>query len=159
MVRFQVEDEQPLASFALVYRAAEHSIDPEPKPGGGEASLLINDVNLELDDRARLLYAWGYCPLVAATATSEKPPQRSRNGVLAASLEGLVPGSSLRLNAAERWPVYVNEEAGWICIGEPRAPAQAVWVEFAPATVAVLADAEIRALWLRPVALPKRAKS
>jgi len=158
-VRFQLEDEQPQESFALVYRAEECSISPDPFPGGGEASLLINDVNLELDNRSRVLYAWGYCPLVRATATTEKP-KRGRVAMLSANLEeALVPGSSLRLNTADRWPVYLNDEVGWICIGEPRVPAHAIWVEFASATVAALIDAEIRALWMRPVTLPKEVCS
>lgn len=155
-VRFQLEDEQPQKGFALVYRADEYSIGPDPFPGGGEASLLLNDVNLELDDRSRVLYAWGYCPLATATATTEKPKCGRVAVLLANCEEALVPGSSLRLNAAaDRWPVYLNDEDGWICIGEPRVPAHAIWVEFASATVAVLINAEIRALWMRPVALPK----
>lgn len=155
MLKFRVEDRQRKAEFNVVFRPEEHSIDAVPAPGKGITSVLVNDMNLELDQRGRVLYAWGYCPIVNASSTSMRP-RRSKVGSLVAFLRGdVVPGISERLNPSERWPIFVNEEAGWICLGEPEDLVGALWVEFAPATVAMIVRQRLRALWVRPTNLPR----
>jgi hypothetical protein len=46
----------------LVYWQDEYSFDVEPGAGVGFTSLLLNDLNLEMDEEARIVSVWGYCP-------------------------------------------------------------------------------------------------
>lgn len=46
-------------SGQLVYRRSEQSLDVEPKPARGVASLLINDIQIEVDEDGRLIFVWG----------------------------------------------------------------------------------------------------
>jgi hypothetical protein len=56
-VRFRVEDVPMMGSSAiLVYRAADHAFDVGPKLNGGGASLLVNDLQVEVDEDGRALY-------------------------------------------------------------------------------------------------------
>ena len=48
-MRFSIQDVTPVSPVTLVYRPMDHAFDVEPKPHGGGASLLVNDVQLELD--------------------------------------------------------------------------------------------------------------
>ena len=57
-MRFEVEPNASVLPAALVYRSQDYSFDVEPKPEGGGASLLVNDLQLEVDDEGKLLYAW-----------------------------------------------------------------------------------------------------
>lgn len=153
-MRFRIAGDRPTADeFTLVFRDGEHSIGPEPQPSG-YTSLLVNEVNLEIDDESRILFPWGYCPLFGAVRTS-KCPEKSTRSILYACLDKeFPPGVSLRINPDERWPTAINTDVGWICLGSIECSESAKWVEFAPASVAVLEDGRLTALWLRPNTLP-----
>lgn len=129
----------------LVYRRSEQQVDTEPPTDEGFASLLVNDVQIELTDAGLLRHVWGYCPDSSWTRQSLDAP-KAEVGCLAFR-GNLVPGVSRRLNA-ERWPVGRDESTGWICIGDCTANFEAV--AFAPGAIAMLASGEIVALWLKP---------
>jgi hypothetical protein len=130
----------------LVYRRGDRGLDVEPHPDSGGTSLLVNDTQIELDEDARLVYVWGYCPHESWQPARLEPP-RSSLGRLSYSGQAIIPGVSIRLNE-QRWPVLFDDSTGWICLGDPAARGDAV--EFSPGATAVLNDGSLQALWLHP---------
>ncbi len=134
-------------SGRLVYRRSERSLDLEPRPVKGVTSLLVNDVQIEVDEDGRLLYVWGLCPHESwATARLDAPTMKP--GRLQFVNGPLTPGVSKRLNQHGRWSVIYDEASKWLCIGD--ASVKAEMIEFAPGALAMLNDGELTALWLHP---------
>ncbi len=150
-MRFSIEDAVIIPSITLVYRPMDHAFDVEPKPLGGGASLLVNDLQLELDEDGRVLYAWGLCPQTSWTEEAGEPP-RARRAVLVAQLPAdFSPGMSMRLNT-HLWPVTVDRRSGWVRVGGTHESDDAV--EFALGMVATFLDRQLVGVWLRPRELP-----
>lgn len=150
MRRIRIREEEPLVNFKLLYRTSEFSIDVDPKPEGGGGSLQVNYLNLEMDPDGRVLYPWGYCPLFQALPITTVPRLVGRGVLQPAEVLDIVPGIAHSLTPDEYWPVSVNEETGWICIGTPVASESAAWVEFAASSIAVVVDQGLVAIWLQP---------
>ncbi len=153
-MKFLVEERVNEGNFSLVYIGKDHSFDVEPLFESGETSVLINDLQLEIDHESKILYVWGYCPLIKYEETREFP-RGCKNYTLVALLDKpQVLGVSHRLNENKRWPIYLNKERGWVCIGNPMTMGKEM-VEFAPQCVATIESGEIIALWLKPQELPE----
>lgn len=134
------------ASGRLVYRRSEHSLDVEPRPDRGVASLLVNDVQIEIDEDGRLIYVWGLCPQESWESATLVPPS-AKPGRLQ-YLGEVVPGVSKRINAGKRWVVGHDSSSQWLRIGDDSA--QGETVAFAPGAVAVIRESELVVLWLNP---------
>jgi hypothetical protein len=134
-------------SGRLVYRRAEYSLDVEPKPTGGVASLLVNDIQIEVDEDGRLIFVWGLCPQESWTPATIEPPD-APVGLLRYSGLPVTPGVSKRLNAGKRWAVHHDSSNEWLCVGDQSSVGERV--TFAPGAVATLSNGELTALWLRP---------
>lgn len=141
-------DGKPL-SGQLVYRRSEHSLDVDPRPNRGIASLLVNDVQIEIDEDGRLLYVWGLCPYESWTAARLDSPA-AKAGRLQYINGEIIPGVSKRLNVGERWPVHYDTSSKWLCIGDTSSRDDLII--FAPDAVAALHDGELTGLWLHPIA-------
>ena len=59
----------------------------------------------------------------------------------------VIPGVSHRLTEPSAWPILVNPQSGWICIGDPEVSEPFESVEFASDTIAVLKDGALRDPW------------
>ena len=137
--------------FQLVYRQSEHSFQAIPKPNGGITSILVNDLQLEVDDQGTVLYAWGLFPHAEkCDPTTSVPPTARRLRLRFIPDEHWVPGVSSRLNKTP-WSMFANKSEGWVGVGDPNVPYEAQAVEFAPNSIAVLVDNSIVAVWLKPV--------
>jgi hypothetical protein len=135
--------------FLLVYRSEDYSFDVEPLNERGISSIMINELQLEIDDDARIIYVWGYCPLIKYDEI-DAFPQMYHSGSLIALLDSPpVPGISYRLNEDKRWSVYINKKKGWVCIGDPKMDDKQL-IEFAPDCIATMDGLEIIAVWLHP---------
>jgi hypothetical protein len=134
-------------SGRLVYRRSEHSLDVEPRPERGAASLLVNDVQIEIDEDGRLIYVWGLCPHESWKPSTLDVPA-SKPGRLQYVGGEVVPGVSKRLNAGQRWNTSHDSSSQWLCIGDESAHGE--MIAFAPGAVAVLKEAELVALWVHP---------
>lgn len=148
-MRFRTEIGAGVGS-SLVYRPYDYAFDVEPKPEGGESSLLVNDLQLEIDDEGRVLYVWGYCPHTSWSTASVEPPLARRATLAAETPDDLAPGTSMRISK-ERWPVHVDLQTGWVRVGRC---VEGDVVEFAPGVRACLSEGELVCLWLRPRELP-----
>ncbi|MCG8423628.1 MAG: hypothetical protein MJE77_37495 [Proteobacteria bacterium] len=150
-MRFNVEPEQMRPRVTPVYRSQDFAFDVEPKPESGGASVLVNDVQLEVDEDGVVLYAWGLCPHTTWSETCDALPT-TRRGMLRAELpDDFTPGTSIRVNR-ERWPVAANPETGWVRIGESSAVDDCI--EFADGMVACLAAGRLVSLWIHLTTMP-----
>jgi hypothetical protein len=134
----------------LVYRESEHSFDVLGRAAGGISSLLVEDLNLELDDQGRVLYAWGLCPRTQWVQASLRPPRAERRKLLVTSGAPETPGTSRRLGAGGHWSALVSNDGAWVCIANSPAEEEQEAVEFMPGAIAVLDHLNrLKALWLR----------
>jgi|GEM_PF-644371 len=149
-----IEEYQKDQNFSLVYRDEDYSFDIEPLDGTGDTSIMINDLQLEIDYEGRIMYVWGLCPLIEHEETEEVPTKYKMGSLVAQLNKPPILGISYRLNEDYRWPIYINRKEGWICIGNPKTENENL-IEFAPNCIATLNNKEIIAVWLKPKTLPK----
>ena len=131
----------------LIYRTKDRAFDVSPRPADGGVSLLVNDVQIELDEDGVLLFVWGFCPHESWLEAPLPVPFANSVGVRWSG-PALVPGVSRRLNPNERWPVTHDTTTRWICVGDPGAEGERI--AFAPGAVLVLQGGTLAALWLHP---------
>jgi hypothetical protein len=153
-MKFLIQNPQEVQKFSLVYRAEDYSFDVEPLDGSGDTSIMINDLQLEIDHEGRILYVWGLCPLIEYQETDEIPQKYKVYSLVALLDKPPVPGISYRLNEESRWPVYINKKKGWVCLGDPKTKNKEL-IEFAPNCVATMDEQELIAIWLHPKELPE----
>lgn len=152
-MKFLIQKSETTQTFSLVYREEDYSFDIEPHDDSGFTSIMINDLQLEIDDEGKIIYVWGLCPLIKYEDTRETPERYESNSLFALLDKPPIPGISYRLNEKERWPIYINKKKGWVCIGDPKINGKQL-IEFVPNCVATLEDQEITAIWLKPRDLP-----
>ena len=138
----------------LVYRADEYSFDFEPAPLGALTSVLINDLNLELDGDGRLVSVWGMCPYPTWKRTSLTLPSAENGEVFFVSDLPLVRGVSVPVNKIGTWPVYVDLASGWVRVASGGAAAAAV-KPLPGVIVETTWEDDIASLWLMPASLPE----
>lgn len=156
-MKFSLEECHDGQDFDLVYRDEEYSFDIDPYENEGFTSILVNDLQLEINDQGEVLYVWGYCPLINYEETTAFPKKIQKKSLFAILVPPPIPGVSYKLNENERWNIYINKKKGWICLGNPKTK-NVQMVEFSPHCVATLENQEIIAIWLHPFALPEHIK-
>jgi hypothetical protein len=137
----------------LVYRSDEYSFDVEPPSRNGSASVLVNDINLELDETGRVVSLWGLCPHTR---------WRPKKLVTPASIQGqaqfngsdmpLRVGESVRLNK-DAWPVFVDTNSGWVSLDGGRTASRFI-ESLAHVLLGLDSNGDIVSLWLKPLKLP-----
>jgi hypothetical protein len=160
-IKFRIEKQLDQPCFSLVYHEEDYAFDAEPFYGGGETSILINFLQLEIDYDGTILYVWGYCPLIEYKETDEFPKNYQTYDLVAILDKPPIPGISYRINNVneEWWPIFINKKKGWVCLGNPLPNEKQQMVEFAPNCVAALENQEITAVWLKPKSLPELPES
>jgi len=153
-MKFLIQEPHNDQNFILVYRKEDYSFDIEPLVESGDASILINELQLEIDYNGKIMYAWGYCPLINHKETREFPKDYKKHSLLALLDKSVSPGISYVLNEDCRWQVYFNKREGWICLGNPNTKHKQL-IEFAPNCIATMEGKEIIAIWLHPERLPE----
>jgi hypothetical protein len=137
--------------FELIYRPEEYSFDSVPRPVDCVSSVLVNDLELELSDEGAVICVTGLCPHPGWQVRHLKSPAASRRTLFVAE-ENWTPGISKRLTGIQEWPMFVDYDAGCICVG--KSDLLVGGVEFAPGSIAVLESQKLVAIWLRPRSLP-----
>ncbi|MGC1877911.1 MAG: hypothetical protein WA347_05260 [Rhabdochlamydiaceae bacterium] len=155
-MKFLIQKSEITQKFSLVYREEDYSFDIEPHDESGFTSIMVNDLQLEIDDEGKIIYVWGLCPLIKYEETNETPENYESNSLVALLGKPPIPGISYRLNEKERWPIYINKKKGWVCVGNPKINGKQM-IEFVPNCIATLQDQEITAIWLKPKDLSKLA--
>ncbi len=152
-MRFFTQDSQQEQNFSLVYRAEDYSFDVEPLDGTGDSSIMINDLQLEIDHEGKIMYVWGFCPLIEYQKTDQVPVEYKTCTLVALLDKPPTLDISYRLNENNRWPIYINKGKGWVCIGNPTIQGRNL-IEFSPNCVATMDREELIAVWLHPKDLP-----
>lgn len=137
----------------VIYRISEHSFDVEPASLEGFTSLLINDLNLELDKKGQIISVWGLCPRKHWLPANLSPPQARPATICIGDIASIKPNVSIRLNA-EPWPVYVDTVSGWVRI----AAKDRIGVYFAELFLGAILGFDDKwhlvELWLKPTEEP-----
>jgi hypothetical protein len=138
-----------ITSGTLVYRPEEYSFDMEPAPAKSFTSILIDDLNMEVDEAGRVISIWGLCPHTRWTEAKLTLPSSQKGVVLAISDRPLLRGVSVRLNRVKYLPTYVDRDSGWVRIKATPLPAAAV--EMFPGVIVEIDDhGQFSSLWLQP---------
>jgi len=152
-MRFVFDKNAEIAIGKVVYSAKGYCFGFEPHIVGG-TSILINDVQLEVDMDGYLLYAWGACPYTKWLDMDAEPPPATRARIQVKEWE-LIPGVSTMINPDKIWDVWVNRKTRWVCVGNYRNLPGSIYVEFASDSIIGFSPAlEVISLWLRPISLP-----
>lgn len=156
-MKFNIQAPQEDQNFSLIYRAEDYSFDIEPLCGTGDTSIMINELQLEIDYEGKVMYVWGLCPLMHYKDTNILPQKYQKHTLVAMLDKPPIPGISYRLNEDGRWPIFINKKKGWVCLGNPEINDRQL-VEFAPDCIATMDGQELIGLWLHPNALPDLKK-
>jgi hypothetical protein len=137
----------------LVYRPEDFSFDVEPHLTGF-ASVLVNDLSLEVNETGKLIKVWGYCPHHAWTKSTVVPPSAKNLEVFAVSSERFLSGVSQSVNSDRRWPVYFDAQSGWVCLDSGRTATS--YAEVLNGVIIGLDDhQQLAVVHLKPKSLPK----
>jgi len=152
-MKFLVKKKNNDRCFSLIYNEKEYSFSIEPFQNSiGYTSLSINLLQIEIDYDRRIVYVWGYEPLMRYQETDKFPSAYENKDLVAVLDKELIPGVSIGLE--KEWPTYINKKMGWVCIGDPTIEGKRL-IEFAPDCVAALdKENEMVAIWLHPRELP-----
>ncbi len=138
----------------VVYLAKEYSFDFYNNNEKGISSLLINDLQLQIDEFGNVLYAWGYCPHVSwIVDLSLMPPPTSKGEIIVMGKTEFKKGVSYHVNEDQKWLAYSNKSNGWICIGDKDClNERCFFVEFATGSIAAISQNNyLKAIWLHPL--------
>src|SRR6218665_21404 len=149
-MKFIIEYGNFVEQRLLTYIPAECSFDIEPIVSKIDFELLLNKISLSVVDN-RIIQLWGFCGLDKSMKSGYQVPEYKKGSL---SVEhNLNYGFAYGINDAHEYPVYLNVQSGWVCIGEPEKKGNAV--EFINNCVAVIDDdKQFVSLWLKPERLP-----
>lgn len=140
----------------LTYVSNDYAFRFEPEiQQSTYCSIQINSLQLETDDRGRLLFPRGYCPLLNYKETDLSPPIAKQNAAMIADISPKkIPGVTYALGSSTAWTIWINKNGGWVCLGEPGIDDSCDAVEFANGAIAVICDSQLMSVWLQPAFLP-----
>lgn len=148
-MKFHIDYNAHLSKGALVYYSDEFSLETRNQKECGVTSILVNDVQLEINENGIVCAVWGMCPHTVWKECSILLP-RYKQGALLLD-EELCPGVSLRTNSSEsRWSVKHDSKTGWIALCSENDITTIDVVEFLPNCIAALHKSKLVCLWLKP---------
>jgi hypothetical protein len=149
-MRFKIKPGYINENMSIVYRKNEYSFDAIPKPEGGVSSILLNDIQLEIDTEGRILYIWGLSPYTSWISVELSPPS-GKKGIINVELDkDVIPGVAVRIGEVGEWPVFHDDKLGWICIGNAVYTNQEETIELCADCRLVINDDNLVALWIHP---------
>lgn len=152
-MRFRIDRSTHRApNSVLIYRPEEYSFDVDPAPGRSFTSVLLDDLNLEIDATGRVVSVWGLCPHTRWVPTKLAPPEAAFGEIFFVPDAALLPGVSIPLNHNSYLPVQVDQASGWVRIAGPgTSTASASSVRLLPGIIfEVTEQGQLCALWLKP---------
>jgi hypothetical protein len=133
---------------ALVYRPDEYSFAVVPAPSGF-TSVLVDDLNLELNEGGKVISVWGMCPHTRWLPATLTPPDAPCGDIFFIPDEPLSRGISLQLNRDRYLPVLIDRKSGWILIQAPGKPVSSV--KFLSGVIFEITEqGQLCAIWLKP---------
>jgi hypothetical protein len=147
-MKFRVDLTQHCIDGELAYIPEHYSIKYETQNDEGISSLLLNDLQLEIDTEGQVLWVYGLCPHTTWHNTLLEPPLFEPGSLFVETGDTIVPGISIRINKSKRWEVYADKNKGWLRIGESENNKTTIAVEFAKNCIAVIYENSLDAIWL-----------
>ena len=143
-----------IANCALIYRAEEFSFDVVPSLSSF-TSVLVNDLNLDINESGLALSVWGLCPYTSWKITNLVAPKVDFGDVVLATKKPLHAGISLRMHQGLYWPVLVDPSSGWVVLASGNEAFSRAKIL---SGVILETDRHHRLcnVWLRPDKLPER---
>lgn len=139
----------PQSKGDLVYYSDEFSLDTRNRKDCGFTSILVNDVQLEINEDGIACAVWGMCPHTVWKEDSILLPIYKPGALLLD--DELCPGVSLRINSPEsRWAIKHDSKTGWIVLSSGYEITSIEAVEFLPNCIAALHERRLVCLWLKP---------
>jgi len=137
-------------SAEVVYRPKEYSFDTLPAElRRGFASVLVDDLNLEVDEGGRVVSVWGMCPHTRWVEATLAPPSAEPGDLFVLPDHPFVRGISLEVNPQRYRPTYVDRRLGWVKVSIQDLSASAV--EVLPGMIVEVSDGgKLCSLWLKP---------
>jgi hypothetical protein len=154
-MKFNIDYDGIAEQRVLSYLVEDYSFDIEPWEGVTNVDLALNYLCLTvLGEDNHVIQVSGFCPYGEWIKTNHNVPQNRQGRLKITNVDDLnpQPGIGYGINNVH-WPVYVNPDIGWVCIGNPESVGEAV--EFINGCVAVIsANSDFLSLWLKPKELP-----
>ena len=152
-MKFAIQHSEDIGQQELVYLNDEYSFYTGNTNQKVDMELIVNKLSLAVSDD-QIIDVNGFCGLAEWMRANYKTPEY-KTGILKVE-HSLKSGLAYSINndLDYEYPVYVNAQTGWVCIGDPLELGNAV--EFAKNCVAVISDGgEFLSLWLKPKSLPE----
>jgi hypothetical protein len=147
MICFNVEPAaDPVLGRGIVYRYDEYSFDTLLSEGF--TSVLINDLNVEMDASNCVVGVWGLCPHPRWIDRILTPPAAEKASLVVSSDRPFERGVSVRLNQGKNFPVYVDRNVGWVQVKGDLSPSAAVMI-FPGLIFELTGDGRFSSLWLK----------
>lgn len=134
----------------LIYRPEEHSLDMEPTVTHVDFDLVINKINLSVVDQ-KVIQIWGFCGLSRDMISSHEAPVATEGSLVV--VDDFKHGFAYSISESN-YPVSVNINTGWVCVGQSDNYGDYRAVEFITNCIAVIEKQKLVALWLKPNTLP-----
>lgn len=150
-MEFIIEHGHTVEQRLLTYIQEECSFDIEPIVSQIDFELVLNKINLSVVDN-RIIQLWGFCGFAEWMKSDYQVPEYKKGSLRVR--HNLTHGFAYGISDDDyEYPVYINAQMGWVCIGNPEKKGNAV--EFINNCVAVIGDdKEFISLWLKPERLP-----
>lgn len=134
-----------------IYRRSEYSLDSIPKPSGGSATCLINDIQLELDDTGIVLFLWGlFPPPEKCQSTVFEPLKVERRAIAIGNEIEWSSGIAKRYNDSP-WSFFFDSRNGWLGVCSELPSQRTDFVEFIPRCIATFNAAKLTGIWIQPI--------
>lgn len=152
-ISFAVDREQQLRGQPR-YVLDDHAFDFETETPMFDpdsfASLTADTLQLNFHvETGRCLYLWGYCPLRSVVRKPLVAPTSTAAGLRADVVPPLSRGDGLAIPTIEAGLRAFDSKSGWFCVGDPDGSGE-IAVEFASASIAVVRNTNLVAIWIRP---------
>jgi hypothetical protein len=150
MMRFRpVQTGTVTKNNSLVYRPEEFSFDVTPSIAGF-TSVLLDDLNLEVDETGKVVSVWGMCPHTRWEEATLTPPKAAYGELFVLPDEPLQRAVSLRLTPDRKYhPTFVDSKNGWVEIRGASKPKLALGI-MSGVIFEISHLGEFCALWLHP---------
>jgi putative transposase len=151
MLRFRTELAKAVVSISyLVYRPEEFSFDVTPAPLSGFTSILLDDLNLEVDETGKVISIWGLCPHTRWNDAPLAPPEAVCGQLFVLTDTPLERAISIRLTPERKYlPTFVDRSRGWVKVQGAANPKSAVMI--IPGVIFEIGNrGEFCSLWLHP---------
>ena len=117
------------------------------------SSILVNDINLEVNPHGLVTSVWGFCPYMNWIASVLEPPQAEIGEIRFVGASPIKRGVSTRLGR-ERWPVFADKSSGWLHLVGTATGARAVAI-MTGVIIELDERRNICGIWLKPAKLPE----